>query len=252
MLIIPAIDLRAGRCVRWQQGRPERELIFSHDPVAVARRWEALGARWLHVVNLDGALTASGITAGRSPEPIAQMPANLQAIRSIVQAVGIPIQLGGGLRDLEAIRMAFSLGVARVILGTVAVTQPEVVAQAISLYGSERVAVGIDACQGRVAVRGWQEVTDLPALELAERMKDLGVSRVVYTDIARDGMLSGPDLPALRQMAATGLKVIASGGISCLDDLLALAAIPGIEGAIVGMALYTGAIDFSAALSAVL
>lgn len=258
MLIIPAIDLSAGRCVRWQQGRPDKETVFSHDPAAVAKHWEALGARWLHVVNLDGALAVSippTEAAGRPrgdelAGPGGRIAANLQAIQAIVKGVGIPVQLGGGLRDLKSINTAFSLGVARVVLGTVAVTRPEVVAQAIVLYGPERVAVGIDAYQGKVAVRGWQEVTGLSALELAERMKTLGVSRVVYTDIVRDGMLSGPNLPALRQMAATGLRVIASGGISCLDDLLALAAIPGIEGVIVGMALYTGAVDFSTALSA--
>ncbi len=233
--IYPAIDLQAGRCVRLRQGRADQATVFSDDPVAVAGRWTAAGARWLHVVNLDGAF--GDATA-----------ANQQALIFILESVPVPVQMGGGLRDLAAVESALGLGVARVVLGTVALTQPEVVGAAIRLFGPERVAVGIDARDGLVAVRGWQETSAVSALDLAGRLKLLGVSRVIYTDIARDGMLTGPNLPALRAMAGTGLGVIASGGIASLEDLRAAAGIPGVEGAIVGMALYTGAIDLPTAL----
>lgn len=233
--IYPAIDLRAGRCVRLRQGRADQATVFSDDPVATARRWTAAGASWLHVVNLDGAFGEAAA-------------ANQQALISILKSVAVPVQLGGGLRDLAAVEAALRLGVARVVLGTVALTRPEVVGDAIRLFGPERVAVSIDARDGLVAVRGWQETSAVSALDLASRLKLLGASRVIYTDIARDGMLTGPNLPALRAMAGTGLGVIASGGIASLEDLRAVAGIPGVEGAIVGMALYTGAIDLPTAL----
>lgn len=235
--IYPAIDLRANRCVRLRQGRADQTTVFSDDPVAVARRWAAAGASWLHVVNLDGAFGESAA-------------ANQKAVSAILGAVELPVQLGGGLRGLAAVESALGLGVARVVLGTLALTQPDVVGEAIRRFGPERVAVGIDARDGMVAVRGWQETSTVSALALAVRLQLMGVHRVIYTDIARDGMLSGPNLPALRAMAATGLGVIASGGIASLEDLRAVAAITGVEGAIVGMALYTGAIDLPAALRA--
>lgn len=235
MIIFPAIDLRDGRCVRLRRGQADQETVFSDDPVQVARRWELAGARWLHVVNLDGAFgTATAATQ--------------QAMQDIIAAVSVPVQIGGGLRDLTTMELALSAGAARVVLGTVAVTQPEVVAQALRRFGAERVAVGIDARGGRVAIRGWKQTSETGATDLALRMADLGVRRVVYTDIARDGMLTGPNLPALQQMAKTGLAVVASGGISSLHDLRAIAAVPGVEGAIVGMALYTGAIDLAQAI----
>jgi phosphoribosylformimino-5-aminoimidazole carboxamide ribotide isomerase len=233
--IYPAIDLRAGRCVRLRQGRSDQATVFSDDPVATARQWTAAGASWLHVVILDGAFGEAAA-------------ANEQAIAGILGAVDVPVQLGGGLRDLAAVESALALGVARVVLGTVALTQPQVVGEAVRRFGPERVAVGIDARDGMVALRGWQETSAVSALDLACRLQLLGVRRAIYTDIARDGMLSGPNLPALRAMAGTGLGVIASGGIACLEDLRAVAAIAGVDGAIVGMALYTGAIDLPTAL----
>lgn len=233
--IYPAIDLRAGRCVRLRQGRADQATVFSDDPAATARRWTAAGASWLHVVNLDGAFGEAAA-------------ANQQAIAAILEAVDVPVQMGGGLRDLGLVEASLGLGVARVVLGTVALTQPEVVGEAIRLFGPERVAVGIDARDGMVAVHGWQETSAVSALDLAGRLKLLRVSRVIYTDIARDGMLTGPNLSALRAMGGTGLGVIASGGISSLADLRAVAGTPGVEGAIVGMALYTGAIDLPTAL----
>ncbi len=233
--LYPAIDLRGGRCVRLRQGRADQATVFSDDPAATARRWAAAGASWLHVVNLDGAFGETGA-------------ANQQALVAILGAVSIPVQMGGGLRDLASVEAALGLGVSRVVLGTVALTQPELVGEAVRRFGPERVAVGIDARDGLVAVHGWQQTSTVPALDLAGLLKGLGARHVIYTDIARDGMLSGPNLPALETMAATGLGVIASGGIACLEDLRELAAVPGVEGAIVGMALYTGAIDLSAAL----
>jgi phosphoribosylformimino-5-aminoimidazole carboxamide ribotide isomerase len=248
VIVLPAIDVRAGRCVRLQQGRPDREIVFSDDPVAVAGRWAAEGAQWLHVVNLDAALWAGGEDATGSRDAV-RAAATLQAVASIAESVRVFVQLGGGLRDMPSIEAAFELGVARVVLGTAAVAQPQLVAQAIERFGAERVAVGIDVRDGRVAVRGWQDVSPLSALALADRVQALGARWVVATDIARDGMLLGPNLTALRQLAGTGCHVIASGGVSSLADLRALAGIPGVEGAIVGMALYTGAIGLREALA---
>ena len=236
MIIFPAIDLRNGRCVRLRQGQAEQETVFSEDPAEVARRWHDAGARWLHVVNLDGAFGAAS-------------EANRQAIRAIAAATGASIQLGGGLRDLAAMEAALAAGAARIVLGTIAVTQPRVVAQAVRRFGAERIVVGIDAWEGRVAIRGWQQTSGTPAADLVLRMTGIGVRRIVYTDIARDGMMTGPNLPALELMGSSSLAVIASGGISSLDDLRAVSRVPGVEGAIVGMALYTGAIDLEAAIT---
>lgn len=238
MIIFPAIDLRGGRCVRLRQGRPDQETVFSDNPAATARHWGRQGAAWLHVVDLDAALGAGS--------------ANSAAVAAIVAAAGIPVQLGGGLRSAEDIAAAFALGAQRVVLGTVAVSQPEVVQSALQRFGSARIVAGIDSRAGKVAVRGWQETSELDALTLALRMKALGIERLVFTDISRDGTLAGPNLDAQRRMAElSGLRIIASGGVSSLDDLRALAAIPGVEGAIVGQALYSGAFTLPAALAAV-
>lgn len=239
MIIYPAIDLRGGRCVRLQQGDFARETVYADDPVEAAGRWAAEGAAWLHVVNLDGAL-------GRSGE------ANLAALARIRRAVDLPIQFGGGLRSLEDVDRVLGLGVARVILGTVAIREPEVVREALARYGAERIAVGIDARDGRVAVAGWTDVSEVGAVDLGRRMAALGVQRVVYTDVARDGMLTGPNVPATAALAReTGLRVIASGGVSSLDDLeqLAAHAADGIDGVIVGMALYEGRLTLPEALA---
>ena len=239
MIIYPAIDLRGGRCVRLQQGDFARETVYADDPVEAAGRWAAEGAAWLHVVNLDGAL-------GRSGE------ANLAALARIRRAVDLPIQFGGGLRSVEDVDRVLGLGVARVILGTVAIREPEVVREALARYGAERIAVGIDARDGRVAIAGWVDVSEVEAVDLGRRMAALGVQRVVYTDVARDGMLTGPNVPATAALAReTGLRVIASGGVSSLDDLeqLAAHAADGIDGVIVGMALYEGRLTLPEALA---
>ena len=238
MIVFPAIDLRKGRCVRLEQGRPERELVFSDDPVAMAMRWAEEGAEWLHVVDLDAAM---GIPAR-----------NQEVLKRIVEAVPIPVQLGGGLRDMESIEKALSLGATRVILGTSAVEDPSLVGRAIERFGAERVLVSIDAKGGLVAVRGWQEVSSLRALDLALQMKELGLKRVVYTDVARDGMLAGVDAEAVAELARrSGLLVIASGGVSSLDDIRRLKEVEhcGVEGLIVGRALYDGTLSLPEAMA---
>jgi phosphoribosylformimino-5-aminoimidazole carboxamide ribotide isomerase len=238
MIIFPAIDLRGGRCVRLERGCPERELVFSDDPVAVARRWAEEGAEWLHVIDLDAAL---GIPSR-----------NLEVLKRIIEAVPVQVQFGGGLRDMRSIKKVLGLGAARVILGTSAVENPSLVREAIEKFGAERVLVSIDAKGGRVAVRGWQEVSSLRALDLALRMRGLGLKRAVYTDVARDGMLAGVNAQAVAEMARrSGLLVIASGGVSSLDDIRLLKEVEhcGIEGVIVGRALYSGALSLSEAMA---
>ncbi len=239
MIVYPAIDLRKGRVVRLRQGQAEAETVYDDNPVAVARRWVAQGAEWLHVVNLDGALE--------------QASANLDVLRRLVAAVEVPIQFGGGLRDFEAIEGVFDLGVARAIVGTAAVLDPTLLDLALDKYGPESVAVAIDARQGRVAIRGWQQVTEVGALAFALEVRDRGVERVIYTDIARDGMLSGVNVEAMAELArATGLRVIASGGVASLDDVRRLRAheAEGVEGVIIGQALYTGGITLTEAIYA--
>jgi phosphoribosylformimino-5-aminoimidazole carboxamide ribotide isomerase len=239
MIVYPAIDLRQGRCVRLQQGDFATETVFADDPTEVARRWAAEGAQWIHVVNLDGALGESAT-------------ANLAALGRILAAVGIPVQFGGGVRSVDDVARLLDMGVARVILGTVAVRQPRVVEAALAAHDSERVLVGIDARQGRVTIHGWLEASEVEAADLAKRMAALGVRRIVYTDVQRDGMLQGVNIEATRQLAqASGLSVIASGGVASLEDLRALKACEqdGIEGVIIGMALYRGAIRLADALT---
>jgi phosphoribosylformimino-5-aminoimidazole carboxamide ribotide isomerase len=239
MIIYPAIDLRHGRCVRLQQGDAAAETVFAADPVSAARRWVAKGAEWLHIVNLDGALGE-------------ESAANLAALERILAAVDVPVQFGGGLRSAEDVGSLLELGVTRAILGTVAVRQPEVVEQALARYGSEAVAVGIDARDGKVAIHGWQETLTLSAMVLGQRMAGMGIVHVVYTDVARDGMLSGVNLEATRALAReTGLSVIASGGVATLDDVRAIKnhQADGIQGVIIGMALYRGHVDLGQALA---
>ncbi len=238
MIVYPAIDLRQGRCVRLRQGDAAAETVFADDPTLAARRWAAEGARWLHIVNLDGALGQEGA-------------ANLAALERILAEVDVPVQFGGGLRSAEDVARLLEMGAARAILGTVAVRQPEVVAEALERFGPEAVAVGIDARQGRVAIHGWQETAEVSAVDLGQRMASLGVLRVVYTDVGRDGMLSGVNLEATCALARqTGLQVIASGGVASVEDIRALKAreAEGIGGVIVGMALYRGHLELAEAL----
>ena len=232
--IIPAIDLKGGQAVRLVQGDFDRATVFGDDPPAVARRWAEAGATRLHVVDLDGSKAGA--------------PAQLHVVRAIVGAVEIPVQLGGGLRSIEHLEAAFDAGLERVILGTAAVEDPTLLDAALARFG-ERIVGGIDARDGIVAVRGWVDTSGKDALELARELARRGVKTIVYTDIQRDGMLQGPNVEAMATMieAVPGVAVIASGGVSDLGDLVALAE-TGAAGAIVGKALYTGAIDLELAI----
>ncbi|PSB47775.1 1-(5-phosphoribosyl)-5-((5-phosphoribosylamino)methylideneamino)imidazole-4-carboxamide isomerase [Cyanosarcina cf. burmensis CCALA 770] len=239
MNLFPAIDLLEGRCVRLYQGDYDRSQVFHDNPADVAQQWTSQGATWLHVVDLDGA------KAGK--------PVNLEAIAAIVEAVSIPIQVGGGLRDRDSVAQLLELGVQRVILGTVAVEQPQLVASLCQEFPG-RIVVGIDARNGKVATRGWLETSEVLATDLAQQMQKLGAAAIIYTDIHRDGTLSGPNLDALRELATSlSIPVIASGGVSSVTDLLSLLALEplGVTGAIVGRALYTGDISLKQAIQAV-
>ena len=241
MIVYPAIDLRHRRCVRLVQGDPQAETVFSDDPAATAQRWAGMGAEWLHVVNLDGAF-GDEAAAG----------ANAAALRGILDSVDIPVQLGGGLRRLVDIEAALALGAARVIVGTAALEDPEVVRVAVRRFGAERVAVAIDARDGWVATHGWQAVSGVTPVDLARQMKDFGIGRVVYTDISRDGMLTGVNVDACADLAkATGLGVIASGGVASLTDVRRVKQVEsdGVEGLIIGKALYAGQVDLREALT---
>jgi phosphoribosylformimino-5-aminoimidazole carboxamide ribotide isomerase len=236
--LIPAIDLLGGACVRLSQGRYDAAIVYERDPAVQAIRFAAHGIRRLHVVDLDGA------RAGR--------PVNAAAVSEIIDAVGdLPVQLGGGIRSLVAVELALASGVDRVVLGTVALRDPGLVRAAAARYPG-RIVVGIDARDGCVAVQGWSESSNCPAIDLARRFEDAGVAAIVHTDIARDGMLEGPNFEETAALAdAVGIPVILSGGVSSVDDLIRAAALEarGVAGAIVGRALYTGAVDLASALA---
>ena len=239
MEILPAIDLLDGRCVRLYQGDYQQSQIYHENPVEVARQWADQGATRLHLVDLDGAKVGQ--------------PVNLAAIEAIIRAVDIPVQVGGGLRDRASVAELLELGVGRVILGTVAVEQPELVASLCQEFPNQ-IVVGIDARNGKVATRGWLETSTVEATDLAQQMEKLGAAAIIYTDIHRDGTLVGPNLDALREIAAPlDIPVIASGGVSALRDLLSLLSLEplGVNGVIVGKALYTGDVDLKEAISAV-
>lgn len=236
MLVIPAIDLKAGQCVRLYQGDMNQATIYSDDPVATALRWLNEGAERLHVVDLDGAISGAGV--------------NTTVIAKICRALTIPVQVGGGIRNLEAIERLLFLGVSRVILGTIAYRDPDVVAAACQHFPGQ-ITVGIDARGGKVSVQGWTEATGLEAIDLAQQCEEMGVSEIVYTDIARDGTEQGVNREATLALAqAVSLPIIASGGVASLRDIERLAPLEpkGIKGVIVGRALYTGAIQLVEAI----
>ncbi len=238
MQLIPAIDLRGGRCVRLVKGEREREIVYSENPVEVALQWQAGGASRLHMVDLDGAFEGK--------------PVNHELIRDIARSVNIPVQLGGGLRDKVSVHNAFQAGVSRVILGTVAVEHPSLVEELVDLY-EKRITVGIDARDGMVAVRGWVEGSALSAMNMALEMERRGVAEIIYTDISRDGTLEGPNTEAIKTMARSlEIPIIASGGVSSIKDLLALKELEkwGVSGVIVGQALYSGRFTLEEALAA--
>ncbi len=237
MLIFPAIDIRGGKCVRLVKGDFDKETIFGERPEIMAKKWEDEGGQFLHLVDLDGA------RAGKSQ--------NLDVVEMILQTVNIPVELGGGIRTMEDIDRVLHIGVARVILGSVAVSNPELVKEACKKYGSERIVVGIDAKDGIVAVDGWGVSGNVEAKELAKKMAQGGVKHIIYTDISRDGTLSGVNVEATAQIARySGVKVVASGGVSSIEDIKALKKYEtdGIEGVIVGKSIYTGALSLPEAL----
>ena len=228
MLLYPAIDLMNGEVVRLRQGKADQKTVYSNDPAAFAKRWETEGGDWLHIVDLDAAFTGE--------------QKNLEAVRAITQSVSIPCEMGGGMRSLSAIERALSAGVSRVVIGTKACESPEFVAELIAIFTAEKIAIGIDAKDGEVSLRGWTAGSGIKATELARQMVDLGVKTIIYTDIATDGMVTGPNFPALREMlVAAPCDLIASGGVGSAEDVHRLREIPGIHGAIIGKAIYDGA-----------
>lgn len=235
MKLFPAIDIKNGQCVRLRQGSFRDVLVYSDIPLNVAKEWEASGASFIHVVDLDGALIGQ--------------PVNDEVIREIVKSINIPIQLGGGIRSIKDIENKLNLGISRVIIGTKAASDPRFMKDAISIFGPERIVAGIDAKDGIVAVEGWEKLSNYNAVALALEMKDAGVETIVYTDIAKDGMLQGPNINYTMEMVeATGLNIIASGGISSLKDLEILNENK-IYGAIIGKALYENKIDLKQAVT---
>lgn len=237
MIVIPAIDLKEGKCVRLEQGLMDKDTVFNDNPAAQARSWQEQGAELLHIVDLDGAFAGE--------------PKNRSAIEAIVKAITIPSQLGGGIRDLATIEAYLAMGLSRVIIGTAAQRNPELVIEACRKFPGQ-IVVGIDAKDGMVAVQGWAEVTGITAANLAKKFEGFGVSAIIYTDISRDGMLQGPNIEATKALAeAISIPVIASGGVSSLNDIKNLIAIEasGVTGVITGKAVYTGAINLSEAVA---
>ncbi len=236
MIVIPAIDIKRGRCVRLIQGRMDAETVFSDDPAAMARKWAGLGAERIHVVDLDGAV---------SKEPV-----HFETVHLISKSVSIPIQIGGGIRDMKTISRYLDAGVDRVIIGTEAIRNPALVREAAHRYPG-RIVVGIDARNGKVAIEGWTQTTETAAVDLAKSLEDCGVAAIHFTDIHRDGMQTGPNIEETRKLAeAISIPVIASGGVSTIDDirnLLPLEAV-GVVGVITGRALYAGTLDLQEAI----
>jgi phosphoribosylformimino-5-aminoimidazole carboxamide ribotide isomerase len=235
MKLFPAIDIKNGQCVRLRQGSFRDVLVYSDLPLKVAKEWEASGASFIHLVDLDGALVGHTV--------------NEDVIRDIVNNIDVPIQLGGGIRSIKDIESKLSLGISRVIIGTKAASDPGFMKEAISIFGPERIVAGIDAKDGIVAIEGWERLSSYNAVALALEMKNVGVETIVYTDIAKDGMLQGPNIRyTLEMVEVTGLNIIASGGVSSLKDLEVLNE-HNVYGAIIGKALYENRIDFKQAVT---
>lgn len=239
MKLIPAIDIKSGKCVRLTQGREDQETVYSDDPLAMARHWDEQGAQLIHVVDLDGAFRG--------------LPKNMELIKDIIYNSTVDIQIGGGIRSLEAIENYIKAGAYRVILGTIAHEKPEFVAEACRAFPG-KIMIGIDASDGKVAVKGWTEVSEQKSSQLVQQMEPLGVAGFIFTDIQRDGMLQGPNLFSIRQFAQeTTLPVIASGGVSGIQDIYNLLSLQpeGVEGVIIGKALYDKRLDYREALARV-
>ncbi|MDY6905390.1 MAG: 1-(5-phosphoribosyl)-5-[(5-phosphoribosylamino)methylideneamino]imidazole-4-carboxamide isomerase [Thermodesulfobacteriota bacterium] len=237
MMIIPAVDIKNGKCVRLLQGRMDAETVFSDDPAAMARKWADQGARLIHLVDLDGA--------------VEKKPRNLDQIERIIDRVSAGVQVGGGIRDLDTIKMYMDRGVEKIVIGSAAIHDPSMVKAACRLFPG-RIVVGIDARDGKVAIEGWTQSTSVSAEALAKQFEDCGVAAINFTDIQRDGMQTGPNIDAIRQLAeSVNIPVVASGGVSCLDDIKALLAVSGygVTGVITGRALYDGRLDLEAAIA---
>ncbi|MDQ2975349.1 MAG: 1-(5-phosphoribosyl)-5-[(5-phosphoribosylamino)methylideneamino]imidazole-4-carboxamide isomerase [Acidobacteriota bacterium] len=239
ILVVPAIDLRDGRCVRLTQGRKDNTTVYDGDPIEIARSYEVVGAQMIHVVDLDGAFA----------NPNSR---NREVLRKIISGITIPLQFGGGLRSLEDVAQVIELGVARVVIGTLAVESPTILDQALRLFGADRIAVGVDAKNEQVLTRGWEKEGKLSALDLAQKVASMGIERIIYTDVARDGMLTGVNVKQTCAIAReSGLKVTASGGVSSLEDIKRLndASECGIDSVIVGKALYEGRFSLKDAIN---
>ncbi len=236
MIIFPAIDIKDGQCVRLIQGRAEDKTVYSNEPQAVAQSFVQKGAKWLHIVDLDGAFTGK--------------PTNIEAIKTIAENIDIPFQVGGGLRDLAGVEMLLGLGASRVIIGTKAVKNPDFIKELLDKFGAQRIVLGLDAKENMVATEGWVNTSPISAFDFGCQMKELGIEYAVYTDISRDGLLQGPNFLATQNMTETGLKIIASGGVSSINDLLELKNMEesGVIGAIIGKAIYDGKIDLVEAI----
>lgn len=235
MIVYPAIDLRGGQVVRLREGDPQRQTVFSSDPVAIAKKWVDQGAQWIHMVNLDGAFSVANDNG---------------AVLEAVAKLGVNVQFGGGLRTLDDVERSLTQGAARVVLGTLAVRQPDAVREAVLKWGSDKVCVALDARDGRVTTEGWQQITDNDPISLGLTMARIGVQHVLFTDVKRDGSLIGCNISGTIALAqATGLRVIASGGVSSLDEIRRLRA-GGAAGVVIGMALYEGKLTLAEALSA--
>ncbi len=236
MIVIPAIDIKNGKCVRLLQGRMDAETVFSDDPAAMGIRWENEGAELIHVVDLDGA--------------VGKRPVNLETIRRIIDRVNVPVQVGGGIRDIETVRMYMEQGVARVVIGTEAIKNPDLVKMACHEF-PDRIVVGIDAKGGKVAIEGWTKTTGVTAIDLARQFEGCGVAAINFTDIERDGMRTGPNLKETEKLALSiSIPVVASGGVSSLEDIKNLAPLEssGVVGVITGRALYDGSLDLREAI----
>lgn len=237
MIVIPAVDIKDGKCVRLVQGKKEAVTVYSDDPASMAKHWADLGAKLLHVVDLDGAFTGE--------------QKNFDIIVAIRKAINIPVQVGGGIRDIKGIERLINIGIDRTIIGTSAVNEPDMIRKACEKFPG-KVLVGVDAKGGKVAVKGWEEMTEWKVIEFAGKMEAQGAAGIIYTDIARDGMLSGPNLDAMAEMVnALKIPVIASGGVSSIDDIKNLMQIENLRGVITGKALYSGALDLKEAIKTV-
>lgn len=236
MLVIPAIDIKGGKCVRLVQGKMDQETVYSTNPVEVAKKWQSLGAEFLHIVDLDGA--------------VAGEPKNTNTIEAIADAISIPFQVGGGIRDVETINLYLTMGASRIILGTAALEKSWFVREACEMHHGQ-ILVGIDARDGKVAIKGWEHLTDKAAAELAKELEDAGVAGIIYTDISRDGMLKGPNIEGTKALAqSVKIPIIASGGVSNIDDIKKLKEIEsaGVVGVITGKAIYTGSLNLAEAI----